>query len=79
VLGVDAQDLSGDARRFLRRHGVTYPTVHDGDGSVAQRYGTSGFPETWFVDRAGRLVGEHVQGPLSAEQLAVNVALARSA
>ena len=77
VVGVDAQDLSGDARRFLRRHGVTYPTVHDGAGAVARRYGVSGFPETWFLDRAGRLVAEHVQGPLGAEQLARDVALAR--
>ena len=30
VLGVDAQDFSGDARRFIRRYELTYPVVHDG-------------------------------------------------
>src|SRR5581483_11409942 len=29
VLGVDAQDFSGDARKFVRHYGVTYPVVHD--------------------------------------------------
>jgi hypothetical protein len=36
------------------------------------------FPETWFVGRDGRLVGERVQGPLSEEQLEENVRLALS-
>jgi cytochrome c biogenesis protein CcmG/thiol:disulfide interchange protein DsbE len=64
-VGVDAQDFDSDARRFLRRHAITYPTVHDGPGTTAARYGVSGFPETWFVDRRGRLV-QHVSGPLAS-------------
>jgi cytochrome c biogenesis protein CcmG/thiol:disulfide interchange protein DsbE len=68
VLGVDAQDFRSDARTFLRRHRVTYPNVHDGPGGVVARYGVTGFPETWFVDRDGRLV-DHVAGPLTASRL----------
>ena len=75
-LGVDAQDFGSDARRFVVRHGVTYPSVHDGPGSTAARYGVSGFPETWFVSRTGRLVVEHVSGPLSAEQIDRDLRLA---
>jgi cytochrome c biogenesis protein CcmG, thiol:disulfide interchange protein DsbE len=76
VLGVDAQDFSGDARHFVRRYGLDYPSVHDGAGTIAARYGTSGFPETWFVDRRGRLVAEHVVGPLTAARLAADIARA---
>jgi cytochrome c biogenesis protein CcmG, thiol:disulfide interchange protein DsbE len=69
VVGVDAQDFSGDARKFLRRFRLTYPNVHDGPGDVLPKYGVTGFPETYFVGRDGRLVGERVEGEISVEQL----------
>jgi cytochrome c biogenesis protein CcmG/thiol:disulfide interchange protein DsbE len=76
VVGIDAQDFSRDARRFMHRHRLTYPLVRDGEGSTLTRYDVTGFPETWFVDRAGRVVGEHVKGPLTREQLASNIEVA---
>jgi cytochrome c biogenesis protein CcmG, thiol:disulfide interchange protein DsbE len=76
VLGVDAQDLKSDARRFVERYGLTYPILHDRNGVTLGRFGYSGFPETWFVDREGRLVGEHVVGEFSEEQLEENIRLA---
>ncbi len=76
VVGIDAQDFKADARRFVARYGVTYPIVHDGSGSTLGRYGVTGFPETWFVDGRGRLVGERVQGPVTEEQLVRNIELA---
>jgi hypothetical protein len=50
--------------------------VHDGPGKTADRYGGSGFPETWFVNRDGRLVVEHVNGPLEAQQIDRDLTLA---
>ena len=79
VLGVDAQDFTGDAERFVERYGLTYPIVHDGRGSTLGRFGVTGFPETWFVGRNGRLVGERIQGPVSDEQLERNIRLAMEA
>jgi cytochrome c biogenesis protein CcmG, thiol:disulfide interchange protein DsbE len=61
-LGVDYHDVTSDARTFLEHHGVTYPTVQDGSGQIADRYGVSAVPETYFIDRHGRLVGEHIVG-----------------
>ena len=69
VVGVDAQDFSGDAREFVRRYKLTYPNVHDGPGNVLPKYGVTGFPETYFVDRDGRLVGERVEGEISEARL----------
>jgi cytochrome c biogenesis protein CcmG/thiol:disulfide interchange protein DsbE len=66
VLGVDAQDFKGDARSFMRKYGVTYPVVHDGKGSTLGRWGVTGFPETFCVDRRGRLVGEKIDGGVDA-------------
>jgi cytochrome c biogenesis protein CcmG, thiol:disulfide interchange protein DsbE len=73
VVGVDAQDFSGDARRFMRKYDVTYPNVHDGPGNVLPKYGVTGFPETFFVGREGKLVGERVQGEISQEKLVAGI------
>lgn len=75
-VGLDAQDFRSDARDFIRRHGITYPNAHDGPGGTLDRYGVSGFPETWFVSREGRLVAEHVDGPLTAGQIDRDLTLA---
>ena len=64
-LGVDYHDVTSDARTFLTHHGITYPTVLDGSGAVGDRYGLTGVPETYFIDRRGRLVGSHVVGTIT--------------
>jgi cytochrome c biogenesis protein CcmG, thiol:disulfide interchange protein DsbE len=56
VVGVDWQDFTGDARRFMRRYGLTFPVVHDGPGDVGFDYGITGLPETYVLDRQGRVV-----------------------
>jgi cytochrome c biogenesis protein CcmG/thiol:disulfide interchange protein DsbE len=68
-VGVDAQDFTSHARRFMRRHRMAYPVVRDKSDRTTGDYGVSGFPETFFVDRVGKLVAEHVEGPLTREQL----------
>lgn len=71
-LGIDAQDFRQDALRFTDRYGITYPSVYDGSGSTLGRYGVTGFPESFFVDRQGRLVPVRVVGPISsADNLAL--------
>jgi cytochrome c biogenesis protein CcmG/thiol:disulfide interchange protein DsbE len=62
VLGVDANDYSGDARRFVRRHGLTYPILHDAHGSTLGHWGVPGLPTTFVVDRGGRVVAKVVGG-----------------
>jgi cytochrome c biogenesis protein CcmG/thiol:disulfide interchange protein DsbE len=64
-LGIDYFDFTKDARRFVDKHGVTYPIVRDPNGSIATKYGITGTPETFFVDRRGRLVGAHILGPIN--------------
>ena len=68
VLGVDAQDFHQDARRFVKRFGVTYPVVSDGSGSTLGKWGVTGFPETFFIGRDGRLVGQRIQGAIHTER-----------
>jgi cytochrome c biogenesis protein CcmG/thiol:disulfide interchange protein DsbE len=64
-VGVDYTDVASDARTFMSHHGVTYPIVQDGSGKIGDKYGLTGVPETYFVDRRGRLVGTHVVGTIT--------------
>ena len=64
-LGLNIQDLRGDAREFSDKFGLTYPSVRDARRGVADDYGATGIPETFFVDARGRVVG-HVIGVVSA-------------
>ena len=53
VLGVSI-DVDGDAyHRFLKLHGINFLTVRDPEQKVAGMYGTSGWPETYIIDRQG--------------------------
>jgi cytochrome c biogenesis protein CcmG, thiol:disulfide interchange protein DsbE len=76
-LGLDMQDLSDEARDFLREFGVSYPNVRDRGDDVARDWGVTGLPETFFISRRGRVVG-HVIGAVSAPQLDHGIRAARA-
>jgi len=76
-LGLDMQDLSSDARDFLREFSITYPTIREPTNEIARSYGVTGVPETFFISEDGRIVG-HVTGVISKAQLAAGVSAAKS-
>jgi thiol-disulfide isomerase/thioredoxin len=57
-IGVDTKDFSADARSWQRKHGITYPSVHDGGGAVLAKWGGLPIPRIFFVARSGKVVGE---------------------
>jgi cytochrome c biogenesis protein CcmG/thiol:disulfide interchange protein DsbE len=67
VLGVDVNDPSGDARGFMRKYGITYPIVHDNKNVTSPKYGLTGLPETFFLDRRGRIVSHVISGIKAAD------------
>jgi cytochrome c biogenesis protein CcmG/thiol:disulfide interchange protein DsbE len=73
VLGIDSRDLSDDGRAFVRRYGLSYPQLRDGDGGAAHEYGTTGVPENYLVDPAGK-VRWLLHGPVDEEYLRDSVA-----
>lgn len=68
VLGVDVNDPTSDARKFARKFKLTYPLVHDNHNVTSPKYGLTGLPETFFIDRSGKLVG-HVAAAIDAADL----------
>jgi cytochrome c biogenesis protein CcmG/thiol:disulfide interchange protein DsbE len=67
VVGLDAKDFRRDARRFVRRFGLTFPIVYDGPGDTLGGYGVTGFPETFVLDRQGTVV-EAFAGAVNSEE-----------
>jgi cytochrome c biogenesis protein CcmG/thiol:disulfide interchange protein DsbE len=67
VLGVDYTDASSDARRFVEKRGLTFPIVRDPTGRIGSSYRLTGVPETFVLDRKGRLV-EHLLAPVDSDQ-----------
>jgi len=78
VLGVTYQDAVPDARSFVTQHGMTYPQLRDVDGSFARLYGTDALPESFLIDRRGR-VALISRGPIAAPFLRAAETLAASA
>jgi cytochrome c biogenesis protein CcmG/thiol:disulfide interchange protein DsbE len=55
VLGVTFRDTAGDAEQFVRQQHIDYPVVRDVTGSFARAFGANGIPETFVIDRNGRV------------------------
>lgn len=69
VLGIDTKgDSTEDALQFVRRMRLTYPQLHDGSGDYADELRTTGVPESFLVDRAGRLAA-YVPGAVTESWL----------
>ncbi len=74
VVGIDTQDLSDDARAFVERYGLSYPQLRDGNGDIADEYGTTGVPENFLVDPRGKVRLVPPPGPVDEEYLRKEVA-----
>jgi cytochrome c biogenesis protein CcmG/thiol:disulfide interchange protein DsbE len=71
-LGVAFQDLTRDTSRFADRFGLNFGLVRDPGSKVSRKFGLTGVPETYFVDREGRVVA-HKAGSVDAKELAAGV------
>ena len=66
-LGVDGQDNDANAREFLAKFPVSYPSYKDPSLRVAATFnGAGAFPSTAFYDRKGKLA-YHRQGGYATE------------
>jgi cytochrome c biogenesis protein CcmG/thiol:disulfide interchange protein DsbE len=70
-IGVDVWDDRDDALDFIDAFGVSYPNGPDDDG-IATDYGVTGIPETYIIDREGRIAAKFV-GPITTGQLTETV------
>ena len=76
-VGVNMQDIRASARAFIAEYDLQFPSVRDPSDATSRRWGAAGIPETFFVDRRGRVVG-HVVGNIAPSELAAGVGAALS-
>jgi cytochrome c biogenesis protein CcmG/thiol:disulfide interchange protein DsbE len=62
VLGVSVDQNPGAYRNFLSRAKVAFQTARDPESKISSEYGTFKYPETYIINRDGRVV-EKVIGP----------------
>ncbi len=64
MLGLNIQDLSEDALTFLTKYGMTYPSLRDGTDGSKRDLEVTGVPETFIIDRQGR-IALHITGQVT--------------
>ena len=74
-VGLNMQDIGEDALDFVRELRQDFPNVKDPTNKTARRWGATGIPETFFINRAGEVVA-HVIGTVTDQQLTDGVASA---
>ena len=59
-----SQDAEGatPVRSLVDELGITFPILLDPEAAVSHRYGVTGYPETFVIDRSGKVI-EHFIGP----------------
>src|SRR6516165_5629737 len=62
VLGVSVDEDEAAYRKFLQDHGINYPTSRDPSKKSALDYGTVMYPETYIIDRQGK-IARKIIGP----------------
>ena len=74
LYGIDYKDKPEDVARFLSELGDPYGRIGaDRDGRVGIDFGVYGVPETYVIDKAGRIRLRHV-GPLTPADVAKEIA-----
>jgi cytochrome c biogenesis protein CcmG/thiol:disulfide interchange protein DsbE len=55
LVGVTYLDNSSASEQFARRYHISYPVLRDVSGSFVRSFGTTGVPETFVINRQGRI------------------------
>ena len=71
-VGVDYVDTETEARAYLSRYAVTYLNGADLGTRISQAYRIRGVPETYIVDKAGKLRATFI-GPTTLAQIRAKI------
>ena len=75
-VGVTYHDAEGASLAFIEEYGITYPNGVDEMERISRDYGVTAVPETYVIDRAGRLVWSQI-GEVQAQVLIRQIELAK--
>jgi peroxiredoxin len=75
VLGLAGDDDVGRIKDFVAGEPLDFEVLHDPGGAIGTHYGITGYPETFVIDRDGKVVSKMI-GPLPADGHAPSAELA---
>jgi thiol-disulfide isomerase/thioredoxin len=78
LVAIDYVDDAAAARAFVARYHWSFSVLRDGAGDTGRRFGVTGLPTTYVLDRTGRIVAT-LHGPQTFASLSGAVLHARSA
>ena len=78
MIGVNYQETRDNGLGYVRRMGISWPTIADDDGRIALSYGVFGPPETFFIRPDGVIAGRHI-GPIDETTLITGIETIRPA
>ena len=55
IIGVTYLDNTSASEQFVRQEHITYPVLRDVSGNFVRSFGTNQVPETFVINRAGRI------------------------
>jgi cytochrome c biogenesis protein CcmG, thiol:disulfide interchange protein DsbE len=73
VLGIDVLDVTADAQDFIDEYDLSYPMLKDKDGDALESFGVVAYPETFVIDRDGRITAVR-RGPVDDAFMRAEVA-----
>ncbi len=59
-VGMDSSDKDADAKKFELLYGMDYTSLIDRDGLQSPDWGVTGYPETFFIGKDGRIVSKFI-------------------
>ena len=75
LVGLDENDVVGNATRFTGKESVSYPVGWDPGGAAATSYGVNALPQTFFLNARHQVV-DRVFGAVTLADLRRGIALA---
>lgn len=59
-IGIDSEDKDVDAKAFEQKYGIEYASIVDNAGVIRRDWSVTGYPETFFVGKDGRIVSKWI-------------------
>jgi cytochrome c biogenesis protein CcmG/thiol:disulfide interchange protein DsbE len=72
-VGITYKDSAGASQAFLEEYGITFLNGVDTKGKISDAYGVTAIPETYIIDRGGKVAWLHL-GQVAADVLSEQLA-----
>lgn len=72
-IGMDSSDKDASAKAFMAKYGIEYTSLVDSTGAQTPKWGVTGYPETFFIGRDGRIKSKYISA-IDAKTLETSIA-----